>query len=330
MLKMDTSKLYRTMEPTLSFQRSLIAIGLVLGGLIDWKGLNAQEPSLPISSHVENYLDNFSKLTRFGCFYEGTVVVIGEDDSKVLEVKGFYAQDNDQDCIRVDDQVTDATTNLRYSREPSSFLRIKDKSFLCRSGKVARGTVEDMRPLMRKSARFNPIDLPILTPDMVFGGYRLDELDQSSVLDPKRLHQESQRSELDVGIYHTQHKTLCHYFGFDPETSMLVCVKTISNRGSPDLSPFEWKAESDNKVKWHEYDSKRFVPVEIKMEKDFGGERLAIEFKLAWLIDKSLPDSVFDPARLIRRGELEQLRSMCIMLPEEEPSVLVGPKEDGE
>ncbi len=42
------------------------------------------------------------------------------------------------------------------------------------------------------------------------------------------------------------------------------------------------------------------------MEKDFGGERLEIEFRLAWLIDQSLPDSVFDPARLIRGDELEQ------------------------
>ncbi len=155
---------------------------------------------------------------------------------------------------------------------------------------------------------------------MVVGGYRLDELDQSSVLDPKRLRQESQRSEMDVGIYQTQHKTLCHSFGFDPETSMLVCVKLISNRGSPDLSPLEWKAESENKVKWHEYDSNRFVPVDIKMEKDFGGERLEIAFKLAWLIDQSLPDSVFDPARLIRGGELEQLRSMCMNSQEEMPT----------
>ncbi len=183
-----------------------------------------------------------------------------------LKVRGFYAQDKDQDCIRVDDQVTDGTTEVRYSREPSSFLRIKDRSYLFVNGLLTRDTAQNMR-LMERPARFNPIDLPMLTPDMVFGGYRLDELDQSSVLDPKRLHQESQRSGLDVGIYHTQHTTLGHYFGFDPETSMLICVKLISNRGSPDVSPFEWEAESENKVKWHEYDSNRFVRSKLKWKR---------------------------------------------------------------
>ncbi len=315
---MDISKLYRTMEPTLYFLRSTVAISLILGGLIDWKGLKAQEPSLPISSHVEEYLHNYSNLIRFGSFYQGTVAIRNDEGCRVLKVKGFYAQDKDQDCVRVDDQVTDGTSEMRYSREPSSFLRVKDKSFLFSKGLLTQDTAENMR-LMERPARFNPIDLPILSPHMITMGYSLKDVDQLTIFDPNRFYQESHRSDMDIGIYRSKQKFHACYYGFDPLSSMLLCTKFCSQETQLEESLIDWKPISENRITWYEFDDGRFVPVNVNMEMEFNNERLEIKFKLAWLIDQSLPDSVFDPARLIRGDELEQLRSICMNSQEEMP-----------
>ncbi len=77
---------------------------------------------------------------------------------------------------------------------------------------------------------------------------------------------------------------------------------------------------SENRILGTEFDDGDSFQSMSIWDEELNNERLEIKFKLAWLIDQSLPDSVFDPARLIRGGELEQLRSMCMNSQEEMPT----------
>ncbi len=164
-----------------------VAISLILGGLIDWKGLNAQEPSLPFF-HVEEYLHNYSNLIRFGCFYQGTVAIRNDEGSRVLKVKGFYAQDKDQDCVRVDDQVTTALQKCGILESRPVFCRSRTILSFAK-GILTQDTAENMR-LMERPARFNPIDLR-LSPHMVLRWLLAQRCGSLTIFDQNRFYQES-------------------------------------------------------------------------------------------------------------------------------------------